>query len=244
MTFTSWRGVLGCIKPTKRPGSLEELIRMLPEGIGVIPLFLGIKEGTTDEFKRSVEPFEPLVRELAELGCNLIHPEGAPPFMFLGYKGEAELLKKWEKKYKVPLFTSGTNHVRALKALKAKRFVGATYFTGKINDLFAKYFVEAGFDVLGMEGIDVPFDQIGQLSSHEVYAHVKRAFLKHKGKADAIYLLGSGWRVLPVIDMLEQDLGVPVIHPVPARCWEIQHRLSIRQPVAGYGRLLAEMIAG
>jgi maleate isomerase len=243
MAFTSWRGVVGCIKPTMRPGSLEELIRMLPEGIGVVPLFLGIKEGTTDEFKRSVAPFEPLVRQLAELECDLIHPEGAPPFMFLGYKGEAELLKKWERKYKIPMFTSGTNHVRALKALKVKRFVGATYFTGSINDLFAKYFREAGFDVLGMEGIAVPFDKIGQLSSQEVYAHVKRAFLNQR-KAEAIYLLGSGWRVLEVIDLLEQDLGVPVIHPVPARCWEIQHRLSVRQPVRGYGRLLAEMIPG
>lgn len=243
MSFTSWRGIVGCIKPTKRTGSLEELIRMLPEGIGVIPLYLSIKEGTTEEFKRAVAPFEPLVEELAELGCDLIHPEGAPPFMMLGYKGEAAVLKQWEKKYKVPLFTSGTNHVRALKALKAKRIVGATYFAGKINDMFAKYFVEAGFDVLGMEGISVPFEQIGQLSSQEVYAHVKRAFLKQR-KADAIYLLGSGWRVLPVIDLLEQDLGVPVVHPVPARCWEIQLRLTVRQPVKGYGRLLAEMLPG
>jgi maleate cis-trans isomerase len=94
-----------------------------------------------------------------------------------------------------------------------------------------------------MEGIPTQFDRIGQLSSEEVYAHVKAAFLKHK-RADAIYLLGSGWRVLPVIDLLEQDLGVPVVHPVPARCWEIQHRLSVRQPVKGFGRLLAEMIPG
>jgi maleate cis-trans isomerase len=72
---------------------------------------------------------------------------------------------------------------------------------------------------------------------------VKQAFLKHR-KADAIYLLGSGWRVLDVIDALEQDLGVPVVHPIPARCWEIQLRLSIRQPVQGYGRLLAEMVPG
>jgi maleate isomerase len=244
MAFTSWRGVLGCIKPTMRPGSLEELIRMLPEGIGVVPLYLSIKEGTTDEFKRAITPFEPLVAQLAELGCDLIHPEGAPPFMLLGYKGEAKLLREWEDKYKVPMFTSGTNHVRALNAFKVKRFVGATYFTGPINDLFSKYFAEAGFDVLGMEGISVPFDRIGQLSSQEVYAHVKRAFLKHRESAEAIYLLGSGWRVLPVIDPLEQDLGVPVIHPVPARCWEIQRRLSIRQPVKGFGRLLAEMIPG
>src|SRR6202045_1824520 len=230
MAFTSWRGVLGCVKPTMRPGGLEELIRMLPEGIGVIPLFLEIKEGSTDELKRMIAPYEPLVAQLAEIGCDLIHPEGAPPFMLLGHKGEAELLKKWERKHKVPMFTSGSNHVRALKALGVKRFVGATYFTGAINDVFAKYFVEAGFE------------EIGQLSSHEVYAHVKRAFLKHRKGAQAIYLLGSGWRVLPVIDMLEQDLGVPVIHPVPARCWEIQHRLSIRQPVKGFGRLVAEMI--
>jgi maleate cis-trans isomerase len=243
MAFTSWRGVVGCIKPTLRPGGLEELIRMLPEGIGVIPLFLGIKEGTTSEFKRAIAPYEPLVAQLAECGCDLIHPEGAPPFMLLGHNAEAALIRKWERAHKVPVFTSGSNHVRALKALKVKRFVGATYFTGAINEVFAKYFVEAGFDVLGMEGMEARFEDIGQLSSHEVYAHVKRTFLKHS-KAQAIYLLGSGWRVLPVIDLLEQDLGVPVVHPVPARCWEIQHRLAIRQPVKGFGRLLGEMAPG
>ena len=61
MGYTSWRGTLGCIKPTMRPGSLEELIRILPEGVGVIPLFLEIKEGTTSEFKRAVTPYEPLI---------------------------------------------------------------------------------------------------------------------------------------------------------------------------------------
>jgi maleate cis-trans isomerase len=242
MSYTSWRGVVGCIKPTHRPGSLEELIRMLPEGIGVIPLFLDIRAGTTDEFKRSVEPFVPLIEQLVnDDKVDLIHAEGAPPFMLLGYKGEAELIKKWEKKYKTPIFTSGTNHVAALRALKAKKIVGATYFTGRINDLFANYFKQAGFDVLAMDGIDVPFDQVGHLSSEQVYAHVKKVALKHP-KADAVYLLGSGWRVLPVIDVLEQDLGLPVVHPVPARCWEIQKRLHINQPVSGYGMLLENML--
>ena len=243
MAYSSWRGTLGCIKPTMRPGSLEDLIHILPKGVGVVPMFLEIKEGTTSEFKRAVAPYEPMLAKLAELEVDLIHPEGAPPFMMLGYKGEAEVVKKWERKYKIPIFTSGTNHVRALHALGVKKFVGCSYFTGKINDIFADYFVQAGFNVLGMEGIDVEFNKVQTLSSQEVYAHVKKTFLKHR-KAEAIYLLGSGWQVLEVIDLLEQDLGVPVVHPVPARCWEIQHRLSINQPVSGYGRLLAEMIPG
>ncbi len=196
------------------------------------------------EFDRGVKQYEPLLAKLAEKKVDLLHPEGAPPFMVLGHKGEAKLIKRWEKKFKIPVFTSGTNHIRALKALGIKRFVGASYFTGPINKTFANYFVDAGFDVLAMDGIDVPFDQVGSLSSETVYAHVKKTFLKHRKRAQGIYLLGSGWRVLNVIDTLEEDLGVPVIHPVPARCWEIQHRLSVNQPVKGYGRLLAEMIPG
>jgi len=244
LAFTSWRGVVGAIKPTMRPGSLEELIRILPEGIGLIPLFLDIQKGSKREFDRGVKQYEPLIETLAEKKVDLIHPEGAPPFMVLGHKGEAKLVKAWEKKYKVPVFTSGTNHVRALKALDIKRFVGASYFTGPINNTFANYFVDAGFNVLGMNGIDVAFEEVGLLSSEVVYAHVKKTFLKHRKTAQGIYLLGSGWRVLNIIDTLEEDLGVPVIHPVPARCWEIQHRLSVNQPVKGYGRLLAEMIPG
>ncbi len=241
MSFSSWRGVVGCIKPTLRPGALEELIRILPEGVGIIPLFLDIREGTTDEFKRAVAPFEPLVARLAEAGCDLIHPEGAPPFMLLGYKAEGALIGEWERRYGVPIFTSGTNHVRALQALGVQRFVGATYFSGEINDVFRKYFIEAGFDVLSMEGLPPgSFKSVGQTAPTEVYAHLKRVFLRNPG-AEAIYLLGSGWRALGVLELLEQDLGVPVLHPVAARCWEIQHRLSIRQPVRGYGRLLSEL---
>jgi maleate isomerase len=165
--------------------------------------------------------------------------------MLLGHKGEAELIARWEEKFWVPVFTSGTNHIRALKALGITRFVGASYFTGAINETFAKYFADAGFDVLGMEGIEnVPFDDIGSLSPQVVYAHVKKAFLKHRDRAQGVYLLGSGWRVMEIIETLEQDLRVPVIHPVPARCWEIQRRLHIHQPVRGYGTLLENMVDG
>jgi maleate isomerase len=172
----------------------------------------------------------------------MIHPNGAPPFMVHGYKGEAKIVAEWEKRYKTAFFTSGQNHINALKALKAKSFVGATYFPGKINDVFARYFEDAGFKVKSMDGIDVPFEKVQELSAYEVYSHIKKAFLKAKG-ADAIYMLGSGWRTLDIVQTLEQDLGVPVIHPVPARVWEFQKRLSVNEPRAGYGTLLETLPA-
>lgn len=241
MAYTSWRGTVGIIKPTMRPGSLEEFIRMMPEGIGVIPLFIGFRRGTADEFQQAMNAYEERVAELAGYEVDLIHPEGAPPFMFQGFKGERRIVRSWERKYKTSIVTAGMTQVEALKALKCKKVVGVTYFTGKINETFARYFVEAGFDVLAMEGIPVEFEDVGKLAGQEVYAHTRNAFLRHR-QADAIYMLGSGWRTLDIIELLEQDLRVPVVHPVPARVWAIQKRLHVNESVMGYGRLLEEMV--
>lgn len=237
MAFSSWRGVVGMINPTMRPGVTEEVIRLLPEGIGLIPVFLNIRRGTEDEFRTMMPHYEKNIALLAEQGCDLIHPHGAPPFMVQGRKREAQIVKAWEKKYKTPIFTVAQNHVNALNTLKAKTIVGATYFPARLNAIFAKYFEDAGFTVRGMDGIDVPFDKVQELASQQIYAHIKRSFLKYKG-ADAIYMLGSGWRTLDIIQTLEQDLQVPVVHPVTARVWEIQKRLHVREPRRGYGHLL------
>src|SRR5262245_15305707 len=237
MPFSSWRGTVGMINPTMRPGVTEEVVRLLPEGIGLIPLFLDIRRGTRDEFETVMPAYERQVAVLAEQACDLIHPVGAPPFMVLGRDAEARLVAEWEKKYRTTIFTVAQNHVAALKAVKAKSIVGATYFPGAINDVFTKYFTDAGFTVRGMAGMDVPFEKVQELACEQVYAHIKRAFLQHKG-ADAIYMLGSGWRTLPIIRLLEQDLQVPVVHPVTARVWEIQKRLHVRASVAGHGYLL------
>ena len=240
MTYKSWRGVVGVIKPTHRPGGLEEFIRLLPEGIGVIPLFLGIKKGVEQEFLDAMDRIKEKIAELAQLEVDLIHPEGAPPFMLRGYKGEEKIVRELEEKHGIPIVTSGMTQVEALRALGIKRMVGVTYFKGDINQKYGQYFSEAGFEVLGMEGISVPFTDVGRLSSQEVYAFTKEEYLKHKN-AQAIYMLGTGWRVLDILQILEQDLQVPVVHPVPARVWAVQKRLYVRQPVKGYGRLLEEM---
>jgi maleate isomerase len=240
MVFASWRGVVGVVKPTHRPGSLEEFIRLLPEGIGVVPVYLNFKRGTEDEFRAALNAVEEKVAELAQEGVDLIHPEGAPPFMVHGYDGEAKIIEEWESRYKIPMITAGQTQVEALRALNIKRLVGVTYFVNSVNDVTTRYFKSAGFEVLSMEGMEVAFEDVGRLASQEIYAHTRRAFLKHQD-ADGIYMLGTGWRCLDIIRLLEEDLQVPVVHAVPARVWAVQKRLHVRQRVKGYGRLLQEM---
>ena len=240
MAFKSWRGDVGVIKPTHRPGSLEEFIRLLPEGIGVVPFFLGIQRGTVEEFQAAINAYEDVVAELAKLEVDLIHPEGAPPFMFQGFEGERKLIESWVERYGIPMMTSGQVQVEALRALHMKNIVVSAYTNGETNAMVTAYLEEAGFNVLENAGIEVPFEQAGNLSHQQVYSHTKAAVLRHDD-CDGILLFGSGWRSLDAIELLEQDLELPVVHPVPARVWSVQRRLQINEPVDGFGRLLAEM---
>ena len=238
--FESWRGIVGDIKPTHRPGSLEEFIRLLPEGIGVIPLTVGISSGTEEEFHQVLEVYKAKVDELAALGVDLIHIGGVPPMMVHGFEGEDKIVRELEQKYKIPIATSGRSQVEAFRALGIQSFVGVTYFKDSLNQMFTRYFKQAGFRVAAMEGIKVPFKDVGRLSPEEIYAHTKKAFLKHR-EVEAIYLLGSGWRLLKVVKLLEQDLQVPVIYALAAKLWDVQKHLHVHQPIKGYGRLLEEL---
>lgn len=239
MTFSSWRGTVGLIKPTMRPGSMEETVRLLPEGVGLIPIHQNVRAGTVDEFETAIQGYHDHAITLAKAGVNLIHHSGTPPFMMQGVKGEAALMRNWEREMGVPHFTANQNIVHALKAFGVKRMIGVSYSELQ-NELTVDYMTEAGFEVLAMEPIKVSFEKAGEIPPKAVYAVVRNIFRQHS-KAQAIYLQGNAWRLLSIVEIMEQDFGIPVIETCCSLVWEIQKRLHIREPREGYGRLLTEL---
>jgi maleate isomerase len=227
------------VRPTRRPGTLEELIRILPEGIGVVPLLLNFKAGSKEEFLNSIPLYERFASELAEQGVDMIMLSGAPPFMLLGREKEASLTKAWTKKFKTPVLTDPQMQVAALRAMKVKTFIGASY-SALQNKIVLDYMTAAGFKALSMEPIDVPFDQVAQISIETLYAHVKRLYRQHRN-ADGVYIQGGGWQTARVVELLEKDLGIPVVHATICQAWQIHKHLDVRETKPGYGRLLSEL---
>lgn len=50
----AWRGLVGLVKPTYRTGSLERFIRLMPDGVGVIPRYVGVRTGSEKEFQEGL----------------------------------------------------------------------------------------------------------------------------------------------------------------------------------------------
>jgi maleate cis-trans isomerase len=236
---SNYRGVVGDIKPRPDGSSLVDMIRLLPDGIGVVPVFMNLSEGTREEYGSSYATYEKNIAYLAAQKCNVIAIEGAPPFMLLGPTREAEMVNGWIQKYKTDMFTSSQNQVNAFRALKAKRIVGITSGSGgpEMDKVYAKYFEDNGISVAAMEGMGVEFKSIPDVPTETIAAFIRKTVAAHKG-ADAVYILGSSLEALPLIASLERELGVPIVQPIAARIWEIQKRLNMHEPIKGYGRLL------
>ena len=231
------KGTVGLIKPTYRPGSLEETIRYLPEGVGVIPMHAGVRQGSTSEFKKILRPVLERIEELAELEVDAIYVEGAPPSMILGYQKAEELSVELTEKYEMPVAFAPQALTNALKFLNINNLVGITYTPEEQNQVITKYLSDAGFNVLAMNGIQSAFEHADRITPEQVYEFSLEALSVHK-KCDGIYLFGGAWRVMPAILRLEKDLGIPVVGGIQASIWYIMRLLGCSVRVPNAGRLL------
>lgn len=58
--------------------------------------------------------------------------------------------------------------------------------------------------------------------------------------ADAVFIPGTAWRALEVVQQMEDRLGRPVITVNQATIWAVLQKLNLWTPVKGYGRLMSD----
>ena len=234
----SRRRILGRVTPTRTSRAVEELRLMIPADIEVDDIRHTIAHGTIEEFKAAIGIYEKFVAQLAERKVDVIQPAGTPPFMLLGYRGEQEVVKRWEDAYGVPIFTSGQNQIRALKALGIRKMVGIGY-DFEDTSIVERYFKDAGFDVLLLAKLPGPWENVQDIAPETIYEEIKKLYKTVNG-AQGVYIQGAKIQMIDLVQKLEEDLQVPVVHPAVANAWEVMLRLDLRTPKNGFGRLLSE----
>jgi|SRR5713226_2784273 len=86
----AWRGHIGLIKPTHRGKSFAFWYNHAPEGVEIVPTFIGFRRGDRESFGSAFEPAERLADDLKAVGCTIIAVSGTPPFLLKGLDFERE----------------------------------------------------------------------------------------------------------------------------------------------------------
>jgi maleate isomerase len=140
----------------------------------------------------------------------------------------------------IPVTTAVSSVVAALNSLSANRVLLVTPFTADMNAVITNHLRSLGFTVF----LGPSFDKDRKpgtgvkISPDELFRKVKESF-RQNPTAEAIYFQGATLDPLPIIERLENDLGIPTIASNPAMFWNILSKIGAKFTIKGYGKLLS-----
>lgn len=231
-----WRLRLGMLLPSSNQVAEPELPSMLPAGVSVHTTRLKLAGGGTDELLAMTEKVEEAAQLVADAGADLIvfHCTAVSTY---DAEMEVSLRRRIETATGKPSIATSEALVAAFRALGARRIVLISPYSHETNAREVAYFAHHQIAVLSDTGLD--------LKGGNAYAAVepgewyRLAASKRMPEADAYFLSCTTIRAVPVIAALERDLGKPVVTSNQAMAWHALRRGGVRDPVEGFGTLLA-----
>jgi maleate isomerase len=150
----------------------------------------------------------------------------------------------------VHVTTNGNDTVAGLRAVGSSRpFVVAPAWFGDTAVASAvQYYGDHGFELAGYMRYD-PGPDWRHIPPERLYAEGKavaqvieplfdQIVAACPAEADAVFIGGTGFRCVAIIEALEEKLGRPVVTANQASLWRCLRLAGVEDAVPGYGRLL------
>jgi maleate cis-trans isomerase len=230
--------LIGLISPNLTEETLVDVYKIFPDGIRIEGRALKVGKYTDDEFHRAEQAFADLVRDLAREPLDFLMVTGE---LFLSYKGpgsDRQILDMVKKITPTPASTVLTAVTRGCQALGLKRVVMATPFPEDQDERLVRFLAHDGIEVVGFRGLGCPnADVIWDLPPESGY-DLATSLLREHPDVDGVYMPCNKWRIVSIIDRIENESGKPVVTNMQAWVWEALRTMGMKNPIPGYGRLL------
>jgi maleate isomerase len=156
----------------------------------------------------------------------------------LGFDAEAAMLSRLTALVGVPVASTCSSAVRALRLLDVERIalIEPPWFGAELVEMGEAYFQEQGFDVVSSQRAELSQDP-GRIEPADVIESTLRSV---QDDAQAIFIGGNGFRAARAIDALERRSGRPVVTSNQVLLWSLLGCVDAQFEVVGYGRLFAQ----
>ena len=236
------RARLGVLVPAGNPTVEPELYRMAPPGLTVHFARLetlagepGAVDGMVDRTLGYLDSAPAALRSLAAIRPDAVLLAHTAVSYLTGFAAEPAMIARLAACAPGPLFTAAGSILAALEHLGARRIALATPYPDAIAVAGHAYWHAAGLDV-------VAHRRLGEVES--IYEETEARALALGREADsrdaeALLISGTGLPTAGIVEVLEREIGKPVVTSQTAMLWRALRAIGATAPVPGFGRLLA-----
>ena len=230
----SWRAKIGVIAPID--DKVEYAFnKYAPEGVAFNSSRLTFPGPTpeglcilTDKLEEAAKMYKNQKHDVVLFGCT----SGS---CIKGFGWDKQLIDIIEKACGWPGLTTTTAVMEAFQALGLNRSAVMTPYPEETNAIEKKFMEDSGLEVTNIKGVG--FNRVGPYS-HASKLHLYRnAKNMDLGDANVFFLSCMGLGTMELVEVLEEDLGMPVITSHQASLWACLRHAGIKDKIPGLGKL-------
>jgi maleate isomerase len=220
--LNDWRARIGVLFPGNSIVD-RELWQLVPDGVTVHVNRLGSVEALTQPYSAAVALSRSQSRQLEDATENLriIEPScvtyACTSGSFVGGIGhDKTIIDRLTPVARVPVSTTSTAMVRALRALGIDRVAVGVPYLGELGERLQTFLEGSGLKVVNVSALELPHG-FATVPAGEAYRLGRRA---DTAAADAVFIACTALHTLEVLEALEADLDKPVVTANQATMWD------------------------
>jgi maleate isomerase len=236
---TVWRARLGVIVPSVNTVVEPWFSAVVPPGVAVHTSRMLLDNCLTPEAVRRMDDEEGTRAALQIASCR---PDAiayccTASSIVQGFEYDKHLQSGLAERTGRRCFTAVRAIIEALRAVGARKIAVASPYPDAIDRMEHQFFVRAGFEIVGAANLGITDSfRLADPTPKELYELAHRAW---HGDADALLISCLNTRSHTIVQMLEDQLGKPVITSTQATLWKLLRTAGIADAISGYGGLLS-----
>ena len=234
-----WRKRIGLIVPSGNLNTEIEFHLLRLKGV-TVHVERVIEVTTSDEnidegMRLMNEDLPRAARYLADIKPNIIVWGCTGASFWDGPGHNTRLEKIIEDEVKIQAITTSTALVAALKELQLTKIGVATPYAQKTNTQLRAFLEGNGYKITAMNGLGLVGFSCGETYPQQAY---RVAMEVDTPDAEGVLISCTDFPTREILDLLERDLGKPVITATQATIWYTLKQLGLSDPIEDYGELL------
>lgn len=214
---------------------------VLPDDVRLAVLSLGVRRLRPEDLEIAHAQILDKVSALDDEGVDVINVGGSPVVGLHGRAGHERLLADIAARTNRPFVTSLQAEFEAIRAVGGRLVLVASPYPIAQTEKRVAVLEEEGFTVAGHTSLDIERNrEIAELAPDRIVAQALDLARSHPD-GDVLYLPCGSLPVVPVIDRIEADTGLPVVTNVQGQIYACLRRAGFDRPIDGYGRLLRSL---